>query len=47
MMCLDGVYMVLSVIDGDGLVAAHYISNELVQFKLYGIDAPEIEVVKI
>jgi micrococcal nuclease len=46
MLCFDGVYRVLSVIDGDGFIGTHLISNEVVEFRLYGIDAPEIKVCK-
>jgi len=45
-MQFDGVYRVLSVIDGDGFKGAHIISNEVIEFRLYGIDAPEIKVCK-
>lgn len=41
-----GVYRVLAVIDGDGFIGAHTISNEVLEFRLYGIDAPEIKVCK-
>ncbi|HEX8277786.1 MAG TPA: thermonuclease family protein, partial [Segetibacter sp.] len=46
MIHFDGVYKVLSVIDGDGFRGTHFISNEVVEFRLYGIDAPEIKVCK-
>lgn len=42
----DGIYRVLHVVDGDGFTAAHFISNEVVEFRLYGIDAPEIKKCK-
>jgi micrococcal nuclease len=41
-----GIYRVLAVIDGDGFIGAHIISNDVVEFRLYGIDAPEIKVCK-
>ena len=46
MMNFDGVYKVLKVIDGDGFIGTHFISNEVVEFRLYGIDAPEIKFCK-
>lgn len=46
MIHFDGVYRVLRVIDGDGFIGAHFISNEAVEFRLYGIDAPEIKICK-
>lgn len=45
-MQFDGLYRVLSVVDGDGFIGAHFISNEVVEFRLLGIDAPEIKVCK-
>ena len=39
-------YEVLCVVDGDGFKALHKISNTLVEFRLYGIDAPEIKKCK-
>lgn len=41
-----GIYRVLALIDGDGFIGAHIISSEVVEFRLYGIDAPEIKVCK-
>lgn len=40
-MPFDGIYRVLAIIDGDGFIASHFISNELVEIRLIGIDAPE------
>ncbi len=38
-----GFYRVLHVVDGDGFTAVNTISNEIIEFRLYGIDAPEIK----
>ncbi|WP_207493764.1 thermonuclease family protein [Aridibaculum aurantiacum] len=46
MIHFDGLYKVLRVVDGDGFIGAHFISNEVVEFRLLGIDAPEIKVCK-
>ena len=39
-------YEVLCVVDGDGFKALHKISNTLVEFRLCGLDAPEIKKCK-
>ncbi|MGV3529126.1 MAG: thermonuclease family protein [Flavisolibacter sp.] len=43
MLYFDGVYKVLHVVDGDGFVGANIFSNEVIEFRLLGIDAPEIK----
>lgn len=43
MIQIDGIYSVLRVVDGDGFIARHFISNEIFEFRLYGLDAPEIK----
>lgn len=39
-------YEVLCVVDGDGFTAVNKISNALFEFRMYGIDAPEIKKCK-
>lgn len=46
MLDFTGLYKVLYVVDGDGFKASHIISNEIIEFRLYGIDAPEIKMCK-
>lgn len=46
MMYFDGIYRVLKVIDGDGFIGSNIISNDVIEFRMYGIDAPEIKVCK-
>lgn len=43
MIQIEGIYSVLRVVDGDGFIAANFISNEIHKFRLYGLDAPEIK----
>lgn len=44
MIDFEGIYKVLCVVDGDGFKASHLISNDIIEFRLYGIDAPEIKM---
>jgi len=43
MIQIEGIYSVLRVVDGDGFIASHFISNEIFEFRLCGLDAPEIK----
>jgi micrococcal nuclease len=40
---IDGIYTVLSVVDGDGMIVRHKFSHEVIEIRLYGIDAPEVK----
>ncbi len=39
-------YEVLCIVDGDGFKAVHKVSKTLVEFRMYGIDAPEVKKCK-
>lgn len=43
MLYFEGNYEVLCVVDGDGFKALNKVSKTLVEFRMYGIDAPEIK----
>lgn len=40
---IDGIYTILSVVDGDGMIVRHKFSHEVIEIRLYGIDAPEVK----
>ncbi|MCB9186416.1 MAG: thermonuclease family protein [Flavobacteriales bacterium] len=43
MMRIDGIYSVLKVVDGDGMIIRHKFSGDVIEIRLYGIDAPEVK----
>ena len=40
---VDGIYTVLKVVDGDGMIISHKFSHDVIEIRFYGIDAPEIK----
>ena len=43
MHAFSGFYVITRVIDGDSIQVRHTLSKQLVEVRLYGIDAPEIK----
>jgi micrococcal nuclease len=43
MIHFKGFYKILSIVDGDGMVVSNLNTSELIEIRLYGIDAPEVK----
>ncbi len=46
MMSFEGFYVVLNAVDGDGMMVVPKNTDELIEIRLYGIDAPEVKKCK-